>query len=57
LFSDAAEIDAMVEVEIALTKVQGDLGIIPTSAVSRITKAATNFKPDFQNNADNASVS
>lgn len=47
LFSDAAEIAAMLQVEGALARVQGQLGLIPTEAAAFIDRAAreTNLDP------------
>ena len=48
LFSDEVVISAMVDVEVGLAKVQGELGIIPASAAHAIAKAANSFIPDFE---------
>jgi len=48
LFGGDAVIDAMVEVEVALAKVQGGLGIIPAKAAREIAKAGASFQPDFE---------
>lgn len=39
LFSDAAEIDAMIQVESALASVQGELGLIPAASAAEIVSA------------------
>ena len=38
-FGDAAELEAMIRVETALAKVQGDLGIIPQASAKRIAES------------------
>ncbi|MBC2885504.1 3-carboxy-cis,cis-muconate cycloisomerase [Ochrobactrum sp. CM-21-5] len=47
LFTASADIAAMVRFEVALAKVQGALGIIPSEAVNRIAMAAELFEPNF----------
>lgn len=47
LFSDEAVIGEMVRVEVALAKVQEDMGIIPRDAAMQIEQAAAAFKPDY----------
>jgi 3-carboxy-cis,cis-muconate cycloisomerase len=46
-FSDAATIRAMLDVEAALARVQGRLGIIPQNAAARIASVAASFEPDI----------
>jgi len=45
-FSDAATVRAMLDVEVALAKVQAGLGIIPAEAAARIAEVAASFEPD-----------
>lgn len=47
LFSDEAFVRRMVEVEAALARVQGELGVIPEEAARRIDAEATSFAPDL----------
>jgi 3-carboxy-cis,cis-muconate cycloisomerase len=46
LFSDAAEIEAMICVECALASAQGELGLIPADAASEIVGALTGLQID-----------
>ena len=46
LFSDAAELRALLEVEAALARVEGRLGIIPAEAAEKISAAAARFAPE-----------
>jgi 3-carboxy-cis,cis-muconate cycloisomerase len=46
-FSDSAVIRAMLEVEAALARVQGRLGVIPEDAAARISDVASSFEPDI----------
>lgn len=46
LFSDAAQLNAMLRVEAALARVQGRLGVIPKAAAARISKVAESFAPE-----------
>lgn len=46
LFSDAAELRAMLQVEGALARVQGDLGVIPVTAAGFIEQAAGQVQID-----------
>ncbi|MHA1107719.1 MAG: 3-carboxy-cis,cis-muconate cycloisomerase, partial [Alphaproteobacteria bacterium] len=46
-FSDAATIHALLDVEAALARVQGQLGIIPQDAAARIAEVAASFEPDI----------
>ena len=46
LFSDAAQLSAMLRVEAALARVQGRLGVIPSAAAERISEVAESFVPD-----------
>lgn len=45
--TDAAAMAALVEVEIALAKVQGALGVIPQDAADRICEALPDFAADY----------
>ena len=47
LFSDTRYISTLVEVEIALAKVQGELGVIPGDAAERIKAQTASFQPDL----------
>ena len=47
LFSDEAYVHQLLRVEAALAQVQGRLGIIPTYAAEKISKAAQSLNPDF----------
>jgi 3-carboxy-cis,cis-muconate cycloisomerase len=47
LLGDAAQARAMVEVEIALAKVQAALGVIPSEAGRKIGAALADFRPDL----------
>lgn len=47
LFSDTRYISTLVEVEIALAKVQGELGVIPGDAAERIEAQTASFQPDL----------
>ena len=47
LLGDAAQARAMVEVEIALARVQADLGVIPADAGRAIEAALADFAPDL----------
>ncbi len=57
LFSDAAVIQSMVEVEVALAKVQGQLAIIPAAAAAQIASSAGSFKPDMKEISENTEIS
>lgn len=46
IFSDAAELRAMMRVEGALAKVQGNLGLIPAASADAIIRAATELQLD-----------
>ena len=46
LFSDAAEIDALVRVERALARVQGELGVIPAASAAQLDGAMRDVKID-----------
>ncbi len=46
LFSDEAELRALLRVEGALARVQGRLGVIPAEAAKRISEVAETFTPD-----------
>jgi 3-carboxy-cis,cis-muconate cycloisomerase len=46
LFSDAAEIDALVRVERALARVQGELGVIPAASATQLDGALRNVEID-----------
>jgi len=46
-FSDAATIRALLDVEVALARVQARLGIIPADAAARIADVAAPFEPDI----------
>ena len=46
LFNDAAEIRAMIQVEVALAKVQGQLGLIPDTSAHEIHRAISNAQID-----------
>jgi 3-carboxy-cis,cis-muconate cycloisomerase len=46
-FSDTATLRAMLDVEVALARVQGRLGIIPGDAAARIADVAASFAPDI----------
>ena len=46
LFSDAAQLSAMLRVEAALARVQGRLGVIPKEAAERISEVAESFAPE-----------
>ena len=46
-FSDAATLRAMLDVEAALARVQGRLGIIPGDAAARIADVVASFEPDI----------
>lgn len=46
-FSDSVVIRAMLEVEAALARVQGRLGIIPEDTAARISEVALSFEPDI----------
>ena len=48
LMSDRAYVRRLVEVEVALAKVQGDLGIIPSGAAGAIAKYADADKIDLE---------
>jgi 3-carboxy-cis,cis-muconate cycloisomerase len=47
VFSDLATVRTMLEVEAALARVQGRLGIIPVDAAERIADVAASFEPDL----------
>ena len=47
IFSDKALVARYVEVEVALAKVQGALGLIPADAAAQIAKGATTLQPDM----------
>ena len=47
LFSDAAHLRRMVRVEVALAKVQAELGLIPAVAAHDIAAAAPRLQPDY----------
>lgn len=57
LFSEATAIQTLVDVEVALAKVQGELGIIPRPAAARIREAASSFEPDIHQLAESTGVS
>lgn len=46
-FSDAATLRAMLDVEAALARVQGRLGIIPAEAAARVADVVASFEPDI----------
>ncbi len=46
-FADFATIRAMLDVEAALARVQGRLGIIPVDAAARISEVALSFEPEI----------
>lgn len=46
-FSDAATLRAMLDVEAALARTQGRLGIIPGDAAARIVDVSSSFEPDL----------
>jgi 3-carboxy-cis,cis-muconate cycloisomerase len=47
-FSDVEFVRAILEVESALAKVEGRLGVIPAEAASRIVETAVNLEVDFE---------
>jgi len=47
VFSDVERVRSMLAVEMALARVQGALGIIPTQAANAIVAAAENLRPDM----------
>ncbi len=47
LFSDQAQVEAMLTVEAALARVQGRLGIIPADAAATIEAACRDLEPDL----------
>lgn len=47
IFSDEIFVESMVSVESLLAQVQGELGIVPQTAVSTITNALPTFTPDY----------
>ncbi len=57
LFSDDAVINSMIEVEVALAKAQGTLGIIPEAAARKIVKACSSFQPDLDDIAKSTETS
>lgn len=59
VFSDAAFVRAALQVEGALARVQGRLGVIPQPAADRIAGVAADFEPDYerlQNGVEKAGV-
>lgn len=52
LFSNAAELAAMLRVEVALADAQAEIGLIAQDAADRILKTCRGFKPDWQKLAD-----
>ena len=52
LFSDEAELRALLRVEAALARVQGRLDVIPAKAAKRISEVAETFAPDPTSLAD-----
>lgn len=46
LFSDQAQLRAMLQVEAALARVEGRLGVIPEAAAARIAEVAEHLEPD-----------
>ena len=47
IFSDKQSVRYMLDVEAALAKAQGNLGIIPSAAATQIVNAAHKLEPDF----------
>lgn len=47
LLSDQAQVRRMVQVEVALARVQADLGLIPQEAATEIGQAGGQFEPDW----------
>lgn len=56
-FSDSATIRAMLDIEAALARVQGRLGVIPAEAAERIADVASSFEPDLSDIASGTETS
>jgi 3-carboxy-cis,cis-muconate cycloisomerase len=48
LFSEGAELDAMLRFEAALAEAQGELGLIPSEAATTIGRLCASFEPDTE---------
>ncbi|SCY67869.1 3-carboxy-cis,cis-muconate cycloisomerase [Microvirga guangxiensis] len=48
IFSNEAELSAMLEVEAALARAQSEVGLIDKEAAERIAEACKSFRPDWQ---------